>query len=291
MRFTEGSAYPRGSPNPFTIPILVPPDPYVRDMRSEEEYQRALELIRAGINDCEIGRLLGIPRGTIRTWRVGLEAKSGGRTESWSGRRQPSTCFRCDGGWVDEEAYAYLLGMYLGDGCLSSGPRDVYRLRIYCDVKYPEIINEVATHIVVVRGVEQVTFTPKQGCVEVSAFWKHWRCLFPQHGPGRKHERKIELAPWQQAIVATYPKALIRGLIQSDGTRHINEVPRRLASGIKRYRYTRYMFSNFSNDILTIFTTALDQLGIHWTRTSARDISVARRDDVAFLDTFVGPKS
>jgi hypothetical protein len=30
---------------------------------------------------------------------------------------------------------------------------------------------------------------------------------------------------------------------------------------------------------------------VHWTRMNARNISVARRDDVALLDTFIGPKS
>jgi len=38
-----------------------------------------------------------------------------------------------------------------------------------------------------------------------------WPCLFPQHGPGRKHERKIELAPWQEAIVDREPEQFIRG--------------------------------------------------------------------------------
>lgn len=260
-------------------------------MRPEAEYQKALELIREGVNDCEIGRQLGIPRGTIRDWRVGLEARSGGRTESWSGGQQVTTCFRCDGGWVDEESYAYLLGMYLGDGCLSRYPRGVYRLRIACDLKYPEIINEVAIHIVAVRGVDSVGFTVQEGCVEVHASWKHWPCVYPQHGPGKKHDRKIELEPWQEEILSTHPKALIRGLIQSDGNRHINPITRRLPSGVRHYRYTRYMFTNASTDILGICTDALELLGVHWTQTTPRDIAVSRRDDVAFLDTFVGPKS
>lgn len=51
------------------------------------------------------------------------------------------------------------------------------------------------------------------------------------------------------------------------------------------------MFTNASTDIQAIFTDALGALGVDWTQTTARDISVARRDDVAFLDTFVGPKS
>jgi hypothetical protein len=261
-------------------------------MWSEAAYQEGLELIRAGVNDSEIGRRLGIPRVTIRDWRVGLAAGSGGRTKEWTGMR-PSTvsCFRCRGGSVDEEAYAYLLGMYLGDGCLSPHARDVYRLRIACDLKYPDIIDEVATHIIIVRGVDEVGFAMAKGCVQVNAYWRHWPCLFLQHGPGRKHNRRIELVPWQEEIVTAHPKKLIRGLIHSDGTRHINEVPRRLASGVKRYRYPRYMFTNASEDILGIFTDALDLLEVHWTQTSPRDISVARREDVAFLDTFVGPKS
>jgi hypothetical protein len=180
--------------------------------------------------------------------------------------------------------------MYLGDGCLSPSPRGVYRLRIVCDLKYPDIIDEIATSMVIVRGVDKVGFVLKVGCIEVYSYWKHWLCLFPQHGPGRKHERQIELANWQQSIVANHPKELIRGLIHSDGNRHINEVTRRLPSGPKRYRYSRYMFTNASTDILGIFTDALDILGVHWTQTMPRIVSVARRKDVSYLDTFVGPK-
>jgi hypothetical protein len=249
-------------------------------VRPESEYRQALELIEAGINDCEVGRRLGIPRGTIRDWRVGAA----------SARGRVVTCFRCNGGWVDEEAYAYLLGIYLGDGWIWDAPREIYQLRVSCDLRYPDIINEIATHIVIVRGVEKVGFAQRVGCVDVNAYWKHWPCVLPQHGPGRKHERQIRLEPWQQEMVTAHPKALVRGLVHSDGNRHINPITRRFPSGTKHYRYPRYMFKNASGDILTIFTDALDLLGVHWTQTNARTISIARRDDVAFLDGFVGPK-
>jgi hypothetical protein len=98
------------------------------------------------------------------------------------------------------------------------------------------------------------------------------------------------LSDWQQSMVEAHPKALVRGLIQSDGNRHINTVTRRLPSGTKRYRYPRYMFTKASAGILGIFTQTLDLLGVHWTRTMPRIISVARREDVAFLDSFVGPE-
>lgn len=135
-------------------------------MWPERDYRKALELIKEGVNDCEVGRRLGIPRGTIRDWRVALVAGSGGRTKEWTGRRagwgsRPNTRPICDEQWMDPWAYAYLLGAYLGDGCLTEHPREVYRLRA-CDLKYSEIIDEIATSIVVVRA-DSVGFAPQKG--------------------------------------------------------------------------------------------------------------------------------
>jgi len=43
-----------------------------------------------------------------------------------------------------EQDYAYVLGLYLGDGCLSAAGR-TYRLRITLDTAYSEIIIGVET--------------------------------------------------------------------------------------------------------------------------------------------------
>lgn len=53
-------------------------------MGPEWEYQAELKLIREGVNDCEVGRRFGIPRGTIRDWksvdrREAVAARSRGR--------------------------------------------------------------------------------------------------------------------------------------------------------------------------------------------------------------------
>lgn len=40
--------------------------------------------------------------------------------------------------------YVYLLGLYLGDGCISTHPRGVYRLRLTLDAAYPKIIADAA---------------------------------------------------------------------------------------------------------------------------------------------------
>jgi hypothetical protein len=192
-----------------------------------------------------------------------------------------------------EAAYAYLLGLYLGDGCLAAYPRTV-ALLLSLDAAYPGVIAEARLAVErTVPGI-RVGVMPRSGsqCVVVKSYWTGWPGVFPQHGPGRKHERFIQLATWQSAVVERYPKELIRGLIHSDGCRTINRFGTRLPSGrIGRYEYPRYFFSNLSEDILTIFTDACDRLGIRWTRPNHRNISVARRDSVVLLDDFVGPKT
>jgi hypothetical protein len=90
--------------------------------------------------------------------------------------------------------------------------------------------------------------------------------------------------------VQKYPGDLARGLFHSDGWRGVNRVWRRLADGDRWYEYPRYQFSNKSKDILCLCGETLDQLRVAW-RFSRRDtISVARREAVARLDEFVGPK-
>ena len=56
------------------------------------------------------------------------------------------------------------------------------------------------------------------------------------------------------------------------------------------YAYPRYQFSNRSQDIKDIFTDACDSIGVEWRRWGRWHISVAKRDSVTRLDSFIGPK-
>jgi hypothetical protein len=127
---------------------------------------------------------------------------------------------------------------------------------------------------------------PRSRCVVVSVHSNHLACLFPQHGPGVKHLRRIVLTRWQKEIVQARTELFLRGLIHSDGCRFTNRV--RVAG--KTYEYPRYNFTNVSDDIRGLFTDGCDRLGVEWRRMNARNISVARRDSVARLDEFIGPK-
>ena len=136
---------------------------------------------------------------------------------------------------------------------------------------------------VLARKVQRVTQT---GCVVVQSYSNHWPCYFPQHGPGKKHDRVIELADWQRNIVAVSSGHFLRGLFHSDGCRVTNSVKR----GGQTYRYPRYMFSNESADIMRLCQEYLDELGIEWRMCRRNLLSVARREAVAALDEHVGPK-
>lgn len=185
--------------------------------------------------------------------------------------------------------YAYLLGQYLGDGSIVRTKRGVYRLFITCCAAYPGIIDECVGAINAVLPENAVGRRAKRGAVDVNCYSKHLPCLFPQHGPGRKHDRPIELATWQEAIVLdAHPDLFVRGLIHSDGSRFLNQVTN--ATG-RPYAYVRYQFTNRSDDIRALFTAACDRLGIEWRVMNRYDIAVSRRASVSKLDTIVGPKT
>jgi hypothetical protein len=242
-------------------------------MHSAETVSLVLDLVGRGLNDCEIARMTGVPRSTVRDWRVGkVPMRAGGRCEICAGKSLDTP----------GAAYAYLLGMYLGDGCISRHPR-AYRLRITLDHRYPGIVQECAKALRAVRpGHRAWIGKHSRGCVELSMYYGHWPCLFPQHGPGRKHLRRIELVQWQQEIVEPHRRALVRGLLHSDGCR--------VVANDRGVLSVRYHFSNLSVGIQRIYTDSLDALGIPWTQPSYRDIAVYRKRATAFLDEFVGPK-
>ncbi len=124
-------------------------------------------------------------------------------------------------------------------------------------------------------------------CVVVSMYSTHWLCLFPQHGPGRKHHRSIMLADWQQAIVDEQHGRFLRGLIHSDGCRVIAR--ERQSNRIREA--PRYVFSNRSDDIKTLFCASCDALGIRWTLPSHKEVAIYRLASVYRMDQFVGPKT
>jgi hypothetical protein len=151
------------------------------------------------------------------------------------------------------------------------------------DNKYPGIIDCCRKAIeTLMLGQRAGLLRRSDGCTEVSLCSKHWPCLLPQHGPGKKHTRPIRLEAWQEVLIKKGTEDFVRGLIHSDGCR--------VVANDRGVKSVRYHFSNLSEDILGFFTSALNDLGIPWTRSSKKIVSTYRKSATARLDEFVGPK-
>ena len=137
-------------------------------MRSAEEFEAVQRLIADGLNDCAIARQTGVPRRTVWEWRY--------RTSRIRARmpRGSSIC------GIDHQfsalpaaAYCYLLGLYLGDGCISRYGR-VWRLRITLDDKYPGIIERCRLAIdSQMPGQRAAIHRRSDNCTEVYLYSKH----------------------------------------------------------------------------------------------------------------------
>jgi hypothetical protein len=252
--------------------------------RSDTDFRTAMALMEVGRGDTEISRLTGIPRPTLSAWRHGrgsaLHQRVATATPAW----RPTA----------PGPYCYLLGVYLGDGCLTVQSQGSACLVIVLDSSYQGIVEEVQAALRQVLPRTPVSVVPKrdEAATVVRIHHPALPFAFPQHGPGRKHLRAIALVDWQLRLAERFPRELLRGFIHSDGCRTVNRFRTELPSGrVAEYEYPRYFFSNLSADIRGIFCKHCDLLGIRWTQSNPRNISVAQRESVALLDEFVGPKS
>lgn len=118
-------------------------------MHGKAAVAEVLELRRQGLGAKRIARRTGLPLATVRDWLAGKLPRHSRAVEP--GDVGSVDCERCGGEEHCFESlplsYPYLLGMYLGDGCISAGPRSVFRLRIFLDLRYPRVIDECESAI------------------------------------------------------------------------------------------------------------------------------------------------
>ena len=248
-------------------------------MHPPETRAAALELIAAGVNDCEIARQLGVARTTIRDWRRPTYVP-----------RTPYGRERCERCWQTMRPVAFnpgdyceLLGLYLGDGCIDQLAR-TQRMRIAMDGRYA-VLNAHVYQLLerCFLGHPAGMQRPRgEETVVLSVHHKHLACLFPQHGPGKKHARDVSLEPWQEGLVASAPFALLRGLIWSDGCHFVNRTG--------RYEYFSYQFSNLSEEIIHLFVSTCERVGVECTR-SGHHVWIRQRPSVELLVEHVGTKA
>ncbi len=262
-------------------------------MRTQDEYRAILTQWETVIqNKSHIAKNLGIPRPTVRDC-----IQKFGSLENFNqylakreelGLDNPVNNALQNLEW--RKAYAYLLGLYLGDGCidLMKNKKRVYRLRITQDKHYTGLISACEQAMNIVLPKNHVFFASKQGCVDIIILSIHLVQMFPQHGRGAKHARRLTFEDWQWTIIDEFPLEVFRGLYHADGSRAQNIV--------KGTNYVRYIFTNKSVDLIELFKYVCDKIEVHWTTKKAHykhksyNVYISRREDIAYLDNVVGAK-
>lgn len=252
-------------------------------MRSIEEIQQALYLLDQGLSIKQVSQELDIPYFTVRDWKKDPSILQ--RFQSRNANQQYNFA------QLPKETYAYLLGLYLGDGCITADKKGVYRLRIFLDAIYPNIISQCEQAMLTIFPDNKVGFFKKDGCYDVHMSSKKWVQLFPQHGPGKKHDRPIILADWQEEILNAYSQKFLPGLHHSDGSYGIANLKNVRGDKTYEYSYPRYWFTNCSADILNLYVRYANLNSVYPRRATWKSIEVSKLDEVAILDTFLGPKT
>ena len=241
--------------------------------------QQALALAAEGVNDCEIARRLGVPRATVRDWRRPRYVPQTNR-----GRGICPRCWRPMRRLAFSAAdYAELLGLYLGDGHISTSAR-TQMLRLSLDAKYPTVNDETEAlprRCFPENRVGRVLFD-RGSTVVLYVYNRHLSCLFPQAGPGKKHERAIVLESWQAEQVAAAPWPFLRGCIRSDGCAFVNRTG--------PYEYLSYDFYNLSAPIRELFADVCRSLGLAC-RPAGNRVRINRRESVELMLEHVGVKT
>lgn len=235
-------------------------------MYNKNLIDRAIELKKENKNNSQIAKEIGVPRTTIISWFKRIE-KNG------------NVYKKQEINFLDIEkniggSYSYILGMYLGDGHISKCLR-TYRFRIFQDSTYKDIIDNCVFHLkkIFPNNIISIFRWHCDNCKVIILYNNNLAEIFPQHGPGKKHLRKIELLDWQKEIINKYPREFLCGLIDSDGCRFLCN------------NYLYYQFTNKSEDIKDMFCDVCKILGIEYLRYNKyKNIRISKRKSVEKIE-------
>lgn len=175
--------------------------------------------------------------------------------------------------------YVYILGCYLGDGCINKLQR-TQKLRIFSGSAHPTIIDDQIHALKILFKDNKVSSIkrPNYNMYTITVHNKYLDEYFPQHGPGKKHNRNILLTDWQTELVEEHTDCFIKGLIDTDGC--LFNTSNRIKEDGSKTDLPSYQFTNKSMDIINLYTSSLDRLGIHYTKVHKKSgaVNVFTRD-------------
>lgn len=142
---------------------------------------------------------------------------------------------------------AYIVGIALGDGNLSSPNGRATRLRVTCDSLYPNMAAEIMSSLKIVFPSNKVSIVdgPRNTYFNISVYSNKLNDLMPwKVGKGSKYDQEANVPDWINGD-EVYIKACLRGLIQTDGS---------------IYKDRGYTMVNFTNNIESLATNVFNMI-------------------------------
>ncbi len=118
------------------------------------------------------------------------------------------------------EHHAYIVGVALGDGNISCPNERALRLRITCDLKYPNLIRDIINSLQIIFPYNKVSIAKRQEttCIDISLYSNGLKDLLPwEFGKGSKIQQDVSVPDWILQD-ETLSIACLRGLFQTDGS-------------------------------------------------------------------------
>jgi hypothetical protein len=112
--------------------------------------------------------------------------------------------------------YAYLLGLYLGDGCISvSGnpAKEIWALRIMCADAWPGLVTECTAAMLAIRPNNKVGMVPREGCTEVKGVLAPLAVFVPAARTGQEAQPEDRARGLAACHHGQAPRAIGQGVI------------------------------------------------------------------------------
>jgi len=137
--------------------------------------------------------------------------------------------------WKYTLAWAYLVGVALGDGNLSNPNGRAIRLRVTCATRYPLMLKQIVATIHILLPNNKISFVRvpnKKNFLHISVYSNKLNELIPWRvNKGTKLQQRVRVPGWIKKDHELSIECL-RGLLQTDGS---------------IYRDRGYMMVNFTN--------------------------------------------
>ena|SRR3989344_4025049 len=147
----------------------------------------------------------------------------------------------------NKELQAYIIGLALGDGNLSSPGGRTTRLRVTCDKKYPFLYKKIITSLESLLPDNKVGIVDRDiNCLDVSIYSNYLEDLLGWKAKGgSKFLQKVSVPNWIKGNKA-YKINCLRGLIETDGSIYMDR-------GYKMVIF-KSIIPNLTQDFYTMMT-------------------------------------